>query len=174
MTPRRIVLLASALLLTTAAHGAENWQALSFTTTPQNLPKVIAATDKFMASEAGKSMPGTLSIMANTVDGADPATNSFITSMPSLEDIPDAEAPPTPEKHHPLLTADVAAPGAQNDVAALLCFWTTKARSASRCAPGAIGLRRRGRLLLRGRVCSGSRRPCSGGLGWPHSGRGRS
>jgi len=84
MTLRRIVLLASALLLTTAAHGAENWQALSFTTTPQNLPKVIAATDKFMASEAGKSMPGTLSIMASTVDGADPATNSFITSMPSL------------------------------------------------------------------------------------------
>lgn len=84
MTRRTVAFFLATLFVATSAHAAENWQSLSFTTTPQNLPKVIAATEKFMASEAGKSMPGTLSVMASVIDGADPSTNSFITSMESF------------------------------------------------------------------------------------------
>jgi hypothetical protein len=84
MTMRALAFLVTSLLVAGSAVAAENWQALSFSTTAQNLPKVIAATEKFMGTDVGKAMPGTLSIMASTVDGADPATHSFITSMESL------------------------------------------------------------------------------------------
>jgi hypothetical protein len=84
MSRGTIALLWSCLLLAGAAQGAENWQSLSFTTTAQNLPRLIAATDKFMASDAGKAFPGTLSLMTAVIDGADPATHSYISSMESL------------------------------------------------------------------------------------------
>jgi hypothetical protein len=79
-----VALFLSSLFVAASAHTAENWQSLTFTTTAQNLPKVIAATEKFMATEAGKAMPGTLSIMASVIDGDDPTTNSFITSTESM------------------------------------------------------------------------------------------
>lgn len=81
---RKIVLLIAGLLLAGAAHGAENWESFSFTTTAKNLPQIVAATDKFMASEAGKAMPGTLSLMVAEIDGADPATHSYISSLESM------------------------------------------------------------------------------------------
>jgi hypothetical protein len=84
MTLRAFTFFLTSLFVATSVHGAENWQALSFTTTAQNLPKVVAATEKFMATDTGKAMPGSLSIMASVIDGADPATHSFITSMESL------------------------------------------------------------------------------------------
>jgi hypothetical protein len=84
---RRIAALVStSLFIAGAAGAAGHWQTVSFTITPQNLPKVIAATDKFMASDTGKAMPGTLSLMASVIDGADPATHSFISSMDSIAD----------------------------------------------------------------------------------------
>jgi hypothetical protein len=84
MTLRRTASLLTSLFVAASAGAAENWQALGFTTTAKNVPKLMAATEKFMASEAGKSLPGSLSIMANVIDGASPATHTFITSMESL------------------------------------------------------------------------------------------
>jgi hypothetical protein len=84
---RRIAALVSTSLFVAGAAGAAgHWQTVSFTITPQNLPEVIAATNKFMASDTGKAMPGTLSLMASVIDGADPATHSFISSMDSIAD----------------------------------------------------------------------------------------
>ena len=68
------------------ASAAPHWQTTSFRVSPANLPKLVAATEKLMSSELGKTMPGTLSLMASVVDGADPATHSFITSGESVAD----------------------------------------------------------------------------------------
>jgi hypothetical protein len=84
MTRFATVILSGCLLLAGSARAAENWQALGFTTTPKNLPQLIAATDAFMASDAGKALPGTLSLLAAEIDGGDPATHSFISSMESF------------------------------------------------------------------------------------------
>lgn len=84
MFTRIATLISLALLLTGPAHAAANWQAFSFAAEPQNVPKLIAAIEKFMATEAGKEMPGTMSLMASVIDGADPSTHSIITSTDSL------------------------------------------------------------------------------------------
>ncbi len=81
---RLLVLVTGLLFLSASAHAAPNWQSLTFRTDPQNVAKIVAAADKFMASPIGKEMPGTLSLMANEIDGGDPATHGFITSMESL------------------------------------------------------------------------------------------
>jgi hypothetical protein len=72
------------LFLAGAAQGAENWESFGFTIADKNLPQLIAATDKFMASDAGKAMPGTLSLMVSVIDGADPTTHSYISSAESM------------------------------------------------------------------------------------------
>lgn len=72
------------LFLAGTAQAGENWESFGFTVADKNLPQLIAATDKFMASDAGKAMPGTLSLMASVIDGADPTTHSYITSAESL------------------------------------------------------------------------------------------
>lgn len=80
---QRIVILIAGLLLAQSAFAGPNWQVTSFATDPQNVPKIVAMTDKLMASEAGKEMPGTVTLMVNTVDGNSPSTHSFITSFDS-------------------------------------------------------------------------------------------
>jgi hypothetical protein len=72
------------LLLAGTAQGGENWESFGFTIADKNLPQLVAATDKFMASEAGQAMPGTLSLMVSVIDGADPTTHSYISSAESL------------------------------------------------------------------------------------------
>ena len=66
------------LLFGHAAAAQPTWSAISFSTTPQNLPLVQAAADTVMNSAAGKEFPGKLLLQAEVADGADPATNSFV------------------------------------------------------------------------------------------------
>jgi len=71
-------------LIAMSATAGSNWESTGFTIAPKDVQSVIDATDKFMATETGKAMPGTLSFMARTVDGADPATHSFLSSVDSI------------------------------------------------------------------------------------------
>lgn len=74
-----IVIVATGLLLSAqTALAASSWSSVSFTTTPQNAPRVLAAADKLMSSPVGKEFPGRLHLQANTADGANPATHSFV------------------------------------------------------------------------------------------------
>lgn len=68
------------------AMAAPGLSLFEFTTTPQNLSKVIAATDKWMASPTGKKYKGRLFLQANVAAGANPATNSFVDVFHSLAD----------------------------------------------------------------------------------------
>ena len=67
-----------------SAGAAANWQSNGFVVEPQNVPKLVAAIDEFMATDLGKEMPGTMTLMASVIDGGDPATHSIITSMESM------------------------------------------------------------------------------------------
>ena len=76
---RRIAFLAfSFLFFAQTAAANTSWSMISFTTTPQNAPVVLAAADKLMQSAAGKTFPGRLHLQASLVDGANPATHSFV------------------------------------------------------------------------------------------------
>jgi hypothetical protein len=75
--------IAGLLLAQSAAAGA-NWQVTSFATEPQNVAKLVSLTDTLLASDVGKEMPGTVSLMVNVVDGDSPSTHSYITSFDSL------------------------------------------------------------------------------------------
>jgi hypothetical protein len=81
---KRVAILAAGLLLGQLASAAPNWQVTSFSMEPQNLAKVLAATDELLSSPVGKTTPGTVSLMVNLIDGSDPSTHSFITSFDSL------------------------------------------------------------------------------------------
>jgi len=69
-----------AILTCLFAHTAtaQTWSAISFSTTPQNLPLVVAAADTLMNSAAGKEFPGKLLLQAEVADGSNPATHSFV------------------------------------------------------------------------------------------------
>lgn len=81
---KRIAILTAGLLLGQVASAAPNWQVTSFSMEPQNLAKLQAATDALLNSPTGKTIPGTVSLMVNLVDGNDPATHSFITAFDSI------------------------------------------------------------------------------------------
>ena len=74
-TGRAVVAL---LALAQAAAAGPHWQATSFAMEPQDLPRLLAATERLMASPVGRELPGTLSLMVSLVDGDDPATHSFL------------------------------------------------------------------------------------------------
>ena len=81
---KRTAILAAGLLLGHVASAAPNWQVTSFSMEPQNLAKVLAATDALMSSPSGQMIPGTVSLMVNVIDGSDPSTHSFISSFDSM------------------------------------------------------------------------------------------
>jgi hypothetical protein len=81
---KRFAILAAGLLLAHGASAAPNWQVTSFSVEPQNLAKVMAATDALLSSSVGKTLPGTVSLMVNLIDGNDPSTHSFITAFDSI------------------------------------------------------------------------------------------
>ena len=66
------------LLTSRAAFAGPSWSLISFATTPQNAPKVLAAADKLLASPVGKEFPGKLFLQAALADGNDPATHAFV------------------------------------------------------------------------------------------------
>jgi len=97
----RLLLIAS-FLAAGAAHAGPNWEAYGLQVDPKNEGAVLAAIEKFMATEAGKTVPGAYSFMQSTMDGADPTTHSIIwttdsvaeraTYMQSMEGNPDWNA----------------------------------------------------------------------------------
>jgi hypothetical protein len=75
---RCIVFVAIGLLFLAHSAAAASWSVISFTTTPQNAPQVLAAGDKLMSSAAGKTFPGQLILQAHIADGDNPASHSWI------------------------------------------------------------------------------------------------
>jgi hypothetical protein len=74
------------LFLGQGAAASPTWSAIGMTTTPQNLPQVIAATDKLMKSTVGKKFPGRLLLQVHVADGNNPATHSFVPLFKSAAD----------------------------------------------------------------------------------------
>ena len=68
------------------AQAAPGLSLFEITATPQNLTKVIAAIDKWMASPTGKKYKGRLLLQENLADGANPATNSIVDIFHSMAD----------------------------------------------------------------------------------------
>lgn len=67
------------VLLTSHTASAEPaWSQISVTAAPSNAAAVVAATDKLMSSEIGKTFPGKLLLQINAADGANPATHTFV------------------------------------------------------------------------------------------------
>ncbi len=75
---KEIGFIAAGLLLWSQVATAASWSVISFKTTPQSVPKVVAATDKLLSSAAGKQFPGKLLLQVHLADGNDPATHSFV------------------------------------------------------------------------------------------------
>jgi hypothetical protein len=73
-----IGLIAAGLLLFSQVATAASWSVISFKTTPQSAPKVLAATDKLLSSGVGKEFQGKLLLQQHLADGNDPATHSFV------------------------------------------------------------------------------------------------
>ena len=78
MTRLYLVVTAIGMFLSAQSATAASWSVISFTTTPQNAPKMLAAGDKLMKSEVGKTFPGQLILSVNVADGDNPATHTWI------------------------------------------------------------------------------------------------
>lgn len=74
------------LFFSQAANAWPTWSAFSFSTTPQNAPQVVAATDKFLSSAIGKEFPGRVLLQVHVADGDDPATHTFVPLYKSAAD----------------------------------------------------------------------------------------
>jgi len=74
------------IFVSQGAAASSTWSAINITTTPQNAPAVLAATDKLMSSPAGMEFPGKLLLQVSLADGADPATHSFVPIYKSTAD----------------------------------------------------------------------------------------
>ncbi len=70
-------------LASTLAHAGPGWDVTSFSTTPQNAPKLVAAMDEWMAA-GGKDYPGTVVLSVNEADGNDPATHTILVNFGSV------------------------------------------------------------------------------------------
>jgi len=76
---KRIAFAAIGILLLGQTAAAEpTWSSIGFSTTASKAPQVVAAADKFMSSEVGKTFPGKLLLQVNTADGDDPATHTWV------------------------------------------------------------------------------------------------
>lgn len=69
------------------AEAGPGTSVISSAVTPQNIPTVVAAIDKWMASPVGRQYKGRLVLSSHIADGADPATISIVNGYHS-----DAEA----------------------------------------------------------------------------------
>jgi hypothetical protein len=74
------------LFIGQGAAAWPTWSAIGITTTSQNAPQIIAATDKLMSSAVGKQFPGRLLFQVNVADGSNPATHSFVPLYKSAAD----------------------------------------------------------------------------------------
>jgi hypothetical protein len=83
---RCLAFVAIGLLFLAHTAAAASWSVISFTTTPQNAPQVLAAGDKLMSSAAGKTFTGQLILQAHIADGDNPSTHSWIPIYKSAAD----------------------------------------------------------------------------------------
>ena len=67
-----------------AAQAGPGFTLLESSVTPQNVPKVVAAIDKWMATPVGKQYKGRLLLQSHLADGANPATISIVNLYTSL------------------------------------------------------------------------------------------
>ncbi len=74
------------LCLGQSAAASPTWSAIGVTTTAQNLPQLVTATDKLMNSAVGKKFPGRLLLQVHVADGNNPATHSFVPLYKSAAD----------------------------------------------------------------------------------------
>lgn len=70
-------------LVSALAHAGPGWDVTSFSTTPQNAPKLVAAIDEWMAA-GGSQYPGQVTLYVNEADGTDPATHTIVATFPSV------------------------------------------------------------------------------------------
>ena len=80
MIKRTIFFVVGLLLVSTVATAGQNWQAFTFSTTPANQSKVLAALDKLMTS-SGPGDNGSAALMANVAGGDH--SNTFISTFDS-------------------------------------------------------------------------------------------
>ena len=78
MIKRTTLLVAGMLLVSNVATAGSNWQTFSFSTSPANLPKLMAELDKLMSSDDAE-LTGTASLMANVAGGS--TSHVFISSF---------------------------------------------------------------------------------------------
>jgi len=69
------------------AHAAPGYSLTTLTVLPANVPKVIAATDKMMASATGQKFKGRLLLLQHVADGTDPASISIVSIYKSAAEL---------------------------------------------------------------------------------------
>ncbi|MBW2495894.1 MAG: hypothetical protein JRF61_01360 [Deltaproteobacteria bacterium] len=69
-----------------AASAEPYWAQISMTTSAPKAPKVVAAMEKLMSSEVGKTFPGRMLLQSNVADGNDPATHTVVPIYRSASD----------------------------------------------------------------------------------------
>jgi hypothetical protein len=74
------------LLASQTALAGPGYSVTGFVTSPANVPQVIAAYEKLNAAPIMKGRKSRGMLMANVVDGANPATHSFVVTYPSMAD----------------------------------------------------------------------------------------
>jgi hypothetical protein len=68
-------------------HAAPGYSLTTLTVLPANVPKVIAATDKMMASATGQKFKGRLLLLQHIADGSDPASISIVSIYKSAAEL---------------------------------------------------------------------------------------
>lgn len=83
-TIQKTLISTAMVCLPALAQAGPGSSAISTTVTPQNLPAVVAAIDKWMASDVGRQFKGRLVLLSHIADGADPATNTIVSVYHSV------------------------------------------------------------------------------------------
>jgi len=80
----RLLMFAAMSFLAPLAAAGPGSLVTSLNVVPQNVPKLVAAFDTFMATPIGKTAKGRTLLMGNISNGADPATVTFVALYHSL------------------------------------------------------------------------------------------
>jgi len=76
--------LAVTLLIGGTAQAGPNWESYGMKIAAGEEGAVLAVIEKFMATKAGKAMPGSYSLMSSWMNGSDPTTHSIIWATDSI------------------------------------------------------------------------------------------
>jgi hypothetical protein len=84
-----LALACSLCVISTAANAGKMWESYGVAAESNDAAKIVAATDKLMASTEGKAFPGKLILMSNIANGSDPTTMSWVAIYKSATDAAD-------------------------------------------------------------------------------------